>query len=297
LKNFAILLICAVLLSACHESIPPASEPEQTTATPTETASAPTEPTTIPRARLPRNDDDEDFDPDNFFTRGGNEWELHLHRGRSAHISWFAPVGEFERLRHEDIYSTPHDEQGKLDELIFFCAELAFNMSVLPDSPAFRSMTDFNKLKTTTKPEEWLIYYYIGLYSAVSRQFDLNFVGNMDLFREKAEYIFGITNIDYDEMLATNLVNGRYTPPDRHTENTIEMPGTCAYGGLLAARVEFSELSKTGAEIVLRYYADSAYWFLAEKMRYVIEFDDEGYRLVSQESLFSSEVYEAARYR
>ncbi|MCL2634598.1 MAG: hypothetical protein FWD34_08820 [Oscillospiraceae bacterium] len=213
---------------------------------------------------------------DDMFTLGGREWELRLFDGEHSRIQQFSPKGkEINRLNSD-------------------YASMCYSFS--NDLYLFESMSDFNLLKEKTielltpvysgnmsfgsQGNVEYVYYYCLLFCMERfrrlQEDDQGFRGfTVEEFMEYAEYTFGITNIDGD--LIRSIMPGE--------EFFVMGHGWWWHYSELVSE----EITQTGAAIIINYYGDAGYLFVAKTMKYNLEFGDKGVKLISVECLYSND--------
>jgi len=188
---------------------------------------------------------------DDIFTKGGEDWELHLGQGLQ-----FTPTGKKLDKAYDHYYYVDAENA---------CYQFSKTLDV------FEDMSDFNLTKAD-KPDEMyyqnllLLLYYCG--ERLPNTGD-GLTMRADKFAEACKRRFGI---DVDKEFIEN-------------NSVISYPPSDSYSWLLCADIADSGNGST----VINYYADAAYFQIASTMRYNYSYDENGGIIFdSVEHLYSS---------
>jgi Fe-S cluster biosynthesis and repair protein YggX len=213
---------------------------------------------------------------DDIFTLGGKEWELRLRSEERSVVLQFSPKGTvINRL-----WNSTWSDYAKI------CYEFS------NDLEAFETMSDFNLLIYNFGDDK--IYDEFGFINWDSYTYRATILINRiqrlleneerpwhhltaDEIIAQAEYMFGITNLDYSAL-------------------EIFIEKGFGHGWFWRYPVLVSEtFTATGAEIILNFYGDTGHLFVAKTMKYNLEFGEQGVRIVSTELLYSNDDLVIAR--
>jgi hypothetical protein len=213
---------------------------------------------------------------DDIFTLGGREWELRLRSEERSVVLQFSPKGTVINRLWNSTWS----------DYAMICYGLSNDLEV------FETMSDFNLLIYNFGDDEvynefgfinWDSYTYrvAILINRIQRIFGNEerprHLPTADEVAAQAEYIFGITNLNYSA-LEIFLVRG------------------FGHGWFWRYPVLVSEeITDSGATIVIDYYGDTGHLFVARSMKYNLEFGKQGVRIVSTELLYSNDDLIVAR--
>ena len=220
---------------------------------------------------------------DDIFTVGGREWEIHIGYGADGNIFQFSPKG---KKIHKRAYLE--------NDTVMLCYMFSRNMQ------AFETMTDFNLLKNNFTHE---YLFYLRLLGVLGN-WDDGSSYEYDEFSKKVYNLCGVTvnrdiftlNGKQNHIKCTEEVfdeNGTsydswYINLDGKTINTWDfmLPSFWYYTEL----VEYSENEdKDKGTVTINYYGDMAYMFVAKTMKYYLEFNDEGIKIMAIECIYSDD--------
>jgi hypothetical protein len=114
---------------------------------------------------------------------------------------------------------------------------------------------------------------------------DEDYILSPEDFREKVEYVLGITIPADTDLSSISWSDEQIVPPNRLSSHTKTW---------LYAELVFEEHYEEGGEVIINYYGDGFYYELAKTIRYEYEADETSWWLALYEVLFESEEVEIA---
>ncbi|MCL2108482.1 MAG: hypothetical protein FWH20_03940 [Oscillospiraceae bacterium] len=209
---------------------------------------------------------------ENIFTQGGREWELHLGSEERSNVLQFSPRGR--KINKErwlwDGYAAV--SYGFSNDLGIFESMTDFNTAI--DLSIYDEMRGFTHIQSKQHSFYYLLLHCLrGAEIALTGDAEIGYT--VDEFIQRAENLFGITNIDEDYL--RGILEDDYFYSVGHG-------WWWHYPELVS-----EEITDNGATVVISYYADSGYLFVGKTLQYNYEFTDTGAKLISVELLYSND--------
>jgi hypothetical protein len=197
---------------------------------------------------------------DDIFTLGGREWELRF-RMDEWPLQQFSPKGAI----------INKIARGTWSGYAIICTLFSNDLHV------FETMSDFNLIADMFEKRENYIYVSGYLY-------------HLTYFISRIQHLLGSGDDEWWNLPADEITAQAASLLGIDNFDSSEVPQIMGHGWYWHYSTLVSEVfTDTGAEIIIDYYADMGYLFVAKTMKYNLEFGEQGVRIVSTELLYSND--------